>query len=435
LEAFDVPADIGMIKVNFQYNTFRNEVEIGVFDPHRFRGTSRFSKSSFFIAETRATASYLYGPIPEGTWQISLGFPVINLPVTYRIEIELIPRTHPSYTGPDALVLDSEARWYQGDFHTHTGHSDGFGCRDTRDNRAPCQVYQVAAAAHEQGLDFVAIADHNTVSHHHDITVIQPVFPDVLLLSSQEVTTFFGHANVHGTRLPVDFRFGFEGYTVRDLQHTVQNIGALLAIVHPGRPTGDSCTGCGWSAENTDFSRVDAIEIVNGTQVETNISGIPFWHDRLNEGYRITAIGGSDDHGAGFGRDKPGTPTTVVYASELSEMALLQGVRSGKVYVKTTGRHLPDADFSGIQFATAIPMGGVAQPGAAFVWRTTFTSDINAELELILNGEVISRTDIPAQTSNPMFTELELPDAPGWIRANIRQNDELIIISNPIYFE
>lgn len=434
LESFTVPVGIGQINFSFHYNTYRNEVEIGVYDPDRFRGTSRFSKSSFIIAETQATASYLPGPIPPGVWQVSLGFPVINLPVTYRVDIEMIPREHISYTGPSQIALSDSSRWYSGDFHTHTGHSDGFGCRDTRGNRTPCQVFQVAQAAHEQGLDFVAIADHNTVSHHQDIQVLQPIYPDLLLLQSQEVTTFYGHANVHGTRLPVDFRLGFNQHTVETIQKETREKSALFAIVHPGRPTGDSCTGCGWSADGSDYALVDAIEIVNGTNIETTISGIPFWHARLNEGYRITAIGGSDDHGAGSGSDKPGVPTTVVFASGLSENALLDGVRSGQVYLKTKGPQLPDAEFYGVQLQKRIPMGAEANRNQHFEWITTFTSEQESVLEILVNNEVVLTRPIPANTSEPLFTPIDLPQTSGWIRANIRRDGELIIISNPIYF-
>src|SRR5690625_7517121 len=54
---------------------------------------------------------------------------------------------------------------------------------------------------------------------------------------------------------------------------------------------------------------------------------------------------GSDDHAAGFSRSNPGTPTTVVWAAELSEAAILDGVRSGRVYLKTERAGIPDLSF------------------------------------------------------------------------------------------
>src|SRR5690625_6887698 len=219
---------------------------------------------------------------------------------TYRLE----PFSVPAHTG--RIEVDFE----------YTGRGDfaeiEIGLFDPHGERSPCQVYQVAESAHRAGLDFVAVTDHNTVSHYHDLRGLQPSFPDLLLIRGQEITTFYGHANLYGVGIPVDFRIGYEGRNVSHIQEESEVLGGLFSINHPGRETGARCTGCGWSADSTDYARLEALEIVNSTHVETDISGIPFWHNLLNQGYRITGIGGSDDHAAGFGRSHPGTPTTVV---------------------------------------------------------------------------------------------------------------------------
>ncbi|TVQ05729.1 MAG: hypothetical protein EA359_02375, partial [Balneolaceae bacterium] len=194
LEPFYVPKGIGALEFEFSYEGRRQfaEMEIGVFDPDGFRGTSRFSKDTFYISKYRTTASYFPGPIIPGEWNVSLGFPTITHESGYTIHIRMIPEDDPEYYGPSNTALIVEKRWYKGDFHTHTGHSDGFGCPDTDGNRSPCQVFQTVQAAHRNGLDFVSIADHNTVSHHQDMKILQPSFPNLLLLRGQEVTTFYG---------------------------------------------------------------------------------------------------------------------------------------------------------------------------------------------------------------------------------------------------
>src|SRR5262245_30857374 len=50
---FTVPAGVTRIDVEFTYQNkgAGTELEIGVFDPQRFRGTSRFSKDHFHISE------------------------------------------------------------------------------------------------------------------------------------------------------------------------------------------------------------------------------------------------------------------------------------------------------------------------------------------------------------------------------------------------
>jgi hypothetical protein len=40
------------------------------------------------------------------------------------------------------------------------------------------------------------------------------------------------------------------------------------------------------------------MEVINGGVIEGPAAGMPFWYARLNEGARITALGGSDEHGA-----------------------------------------------------------------------------------------------------------------------------------------
>lgn len=443
LEEFIVPEGTGAVEVEFDYtgkNT-HSEIEIGLFDPDGFRGTSRFSKSSFIVSKYRTTPSYFPGPVSSGEWQISLGYPTIRAESEYEITIRLIPENHPEFYGPLNESLSDEQRWYYGDFHTHTGHSDAFGCNDTEENRSPCQVYQVAEASHRNNLDFVAINDHNTVSHHQDIIGIQPTFPNLLLMRGQEVTTFYGHANVIGTSIPIDFRIGYKGRNVHHIQKQSTLFGSLFIINHPGRETGPSCTGCGWSADSTNYKLVDAVEIVNGTNVETEISGIPFWHNLLNQGYQITAIGGSDDHGAGFGNAQPGTPTTVVWSDKLSEKSILEGVKSGKVYLKTENANDPDISFFAEisnkkwEMGSTIPINEHSAESISF--NVTTIPQENLTAQWILNGETIEiqETAKLIEDGKIQFTyTLEKPLV-GWIRLNLRRDQKITTISNPIYMK
>ena len=98
--------------------------------------------------------------------------------------------------------------------------------------------------------------------------------------------------------------------------------------------------GCGWTVPNTDYSRVTAIEVINGSLVEGPGSGISLWQEELNKGFRLTGIGGSDNHDAELPRDARsavGRPTTVLYSAELSEHAILNAVRAGHVSIDVEG--------------------------------------------------------------------------------------------------
>lgn len=52
LEEFQVPESTGALQIEFDYTGkyTHTEIEIGLYDPDGFRGTSRFSKSSFYIS-------------------------------------------------------------------------------------------------------------------------------------------------------------------------------------------------------------------------------------------------------------------------------------------------------------------------------------------------------------------------------------------------
>src|SRR5690606_6611900 len=173
---------------------------------------------------------------------------------------------------------------------------------------------------------------------------LQPYFDDLLLISGMEVTTFQGHANAFGVTRPVDFRVGSEAVPDWNaLLETLAERGVVVSINHPAVPSGEMCMGCGWRPQpQTDLRRVQAIEVVNGADADTPISGIPFWHRLLDQGHRLTGIGGSDNHdptlaGAELGRPRIGVPTTVVYAQSLSTSAILEGLRSGRVFIDVQG--------------------------------------------------------------------------------------------------
>lgn len=438
---FEVTSNTGLLEVSYTYTgkDEGNEIEIGLYDPNGFRGSSRFSKSEFVVGKYQATASYFPGDMPAGIWNISLAFPSIKQQADYEVRIRILPENHIEFTGPTSKPILQKERWYAGDFHTHTGHSDGFGCKDTNGNRTPCQVHQVAEAAHAKKLDFVAIADHNTVSHYQDIQVIQPNYPDLLLIRGQEVTTYFGHANVFGSGIPIDFRIGFEGQTFYDIQQELANTGAVLSINHPGRESGANCTGCGWTESTTDYSQLEVMEVINGTNIENEISGIPFWENLLNQGYRIIGIGGSDDHSAGSGTDQPGVPTTMVFAEELSESGILKALKKGKVYVDTRGLKESNFEFYAItdnsrwEMGEIIPLNEWSEKMISY--HIIYSGTAEDEVEVIVNGQRIQlEKNIEITTEGNLHVHFDRKVSEReWIRINLRDKKGIKVLSNPIF--
>jgi hypothetical protein len=151
----------------------------------------------------------------------------------------------------------------------------------------------------------------------------------------------------------IDHRLGFQGRTIVEVASEVHAQSALFSINHPALAIGDLCIGCGWMAM-LDGGSVDAMEVqtgayhVTGTLFYSRVTTM--WDDFLLAGHHVVAVGGSDDHSAGTGTgafdSAIGSPTTMVWASELSAAAILEGVRRGRTVVKLEGASDPMVELS-----------------------------------------------------------------------------------------
>ncbi len=323
---FRVPAGVTRLTVEFAYTgkEQKSVIDLGLRDPQRFRGWSGGNKSRFTLSESDATPSYLPGPLPAGDWKLVLGVP--NLRKGRQGELHrahLLPARPGAHHLRRRAAEDRPRLVSRRPAHAHRPFRRLLRVEDGRPR--PLPVFRTLEAAEARGLDFIAVTDHNTTSQNDALRELAPFFDDLLLIPGREVTTFQGHANVFGLAGPLDFQIGSpRAPTLAVLQDQVEKAGGLLSINHPGLPSGEACMGCGWSNAATDFSRVQAIEAVNGGQAEGPLSGLAFWEARLNEGLRITAVGGSDNHDAAIDPARPGSvgyPTTVVHAAELSQPA------------------------------------------------------------------------------------------------------------------
>ncbi len=456
---FTAPPGTGRITVDFTYDkTNRTVIDLGLRDTLGPRGWSGGNKNHFAVLEFSATPSYRSGPIQPGEWKLVLGVPNIREGQTARYEAII---TFSAERGEEpktpladlSIPLATQAGWRRGDFHTHTWHSDGSCDADAlpRNNadpsRGPCPAMNTFKAARDAGLDFVAITDHNTITQLADIRAMQASYPKTLLIPGTEVTTFFGHANVIGNSDFVDFQLGSPRLPTLDkLFDEAAAQDAIVSVNHPGLPSGEICMGCGWTAKNTDWSRVTAIEVINGSTLrtggaETSTGGIAFWENLLRQGYRLTAIGGSDNHDAmdrtGAKQSPVGRPSTVVYAEELSTHKIVAGVKSGRVFVDAAG--LPGAvlDMEARAGSRSAWMGGQIQFGSgeeAGITVTTANVPGETRMEIVADGldTVASAMAIgPA----PSFTvKLASGASRGWVRVNIRDaSGKLLLLGNPIY--
>jgi hypothetical protein len=430
--AFTVPEGATRLTVEFTYTGREQQtvIDLGVFDGERFRGWSGGNKSSFTLSAADATPSFLAGPIRAGRWFLLLGVPNIREGVTS-------PFTAKIYFGRSTdAPLRSSLGWYRGDLHTHSGHSDG-ACSSQSGVRVPCPVFKTAQAAVDRGLDFVAITDHNTISQFNDLRELQLYFDRLLLIPGREITTFQGHANVFGPVDFIDFRLGGESVpNFAALLDRVSALHGLISINHPMAPSGETCMGCGWTVSNTDFGRIHAIEAANGGVTDGPFSGIPFWEGLLNRGFRLTAVGGSDNHDAGKSLAEPGSvgyPETVVHARELAQDAILEGIRAGHVFLDLEGSRDRLLEYTASTLEGKAEMGDTIAAKRGEVVRVT-VHVVNVSggwVELIEDGHSQAKNEL---TGNIRTFDWTSNGARHWLRVVVRTPDgNPVLLGNPVY--
>jgi len=432
---YQVSHQLGGDKVGWQEG---NVVDIGLFDPRGaefltaqgFRGWSGTTRQEFTITADEATPGYLAGPVQSGTWHVALGlYQVAPDGCDYRIVVTLegqesggkrqeAESKEQEVGGMTQMgvAMGHGPRWYRGDLHAHTWHSDG---------SAP--LADLVAAAHAQELDFVAVTEHNTLSH----LPLLPAHttPALLLIPGVEISTYHGHANAW----PIDWSAdGFVEFRCRtddqmaQVREAVRARGALFSVNHPkdGGPP--------WAFG--ELFGPDCIEVWGGPWFISNYQSLAVWDAQLRQGKRITAIGGSDKHQGPFtgelGWYEIGTPCTWVHADALTTPAIVAGLRAGHTFISEgpTGPwlELTAEDISGEQQARmgdelSLPSGAElrlrcrVRGGAGNVLRLVSAQEVHEaaiteddftyERRVVVSGDTYWRAEVIEPPEAPLDEE------------------------------
>jgi hypothetical protein len=347
---FDVPAGARRIEVNYSYENqvdgaqefnAGNNIDIGVFDTRGadfltggFRGWSGGARSAFYIARDAATPGYIRGPLQPGPWSLILGLSKIDdEAVAYRVNIEMdidpatehmpvgevpVPGKPPmmkQHARPIRLGEVGVGRWYRGDLHAHSEHSDGANT-----------VEEIVEYTRRVGLDYFALTDHNTISHWDELARLNDRAP--LLIAGEEITMYGGHANVWGLDGWIDFR-GSDSERVQRLLENANQRGSMFSINHPDSPLP-------WKHDAV--RSYQAVEVWNAPWRWYNEPALVRWEDHLKRGERMIAVGGSDSHCVPPAKmtqpNGPGEPCTWVYVEgPLTQRAVLDAVALGHVFI------------------------------------------------------------------------------------------------------
>ena len=459
---FDVPLHAVRIKVSYQYDRANgaNTIDIGLFDarstgsdtdPRGFRGWSGGRRSEFFVSRDEATPGYLRGPLPAGKWRVILGLYKVapaGVDVSFEVDIETADHKSPSSSGtsrkPDLInssdvaaadagnrtslstsrkqLAGGSRRWWNGDLHMHTVHSDG-----------NWTIAELISSARNTGLDFIVITDHNTASHHEEVDRLSKGSRQPLVLRGEEITTYGGHTNAWG--LPagtwIDFRVRpGDSSRIARIAAQVHRAGALISINHPFV----LCGGCSWSYDPSarDF---DSIEVWNGPWDFTDEPALKMWDKILQSGRRITAIASSDSHRP----DTPiGKPTTHIAASNLTQPSILKAIRMGHVYL-TDGSASFELTFEGeLANGTSRSRAMIGDqlrllaPGKVRFMITTKAAPANATVSLISNGGVV-RSFSANTDGKPQVIEIDC-QRDAYFRLEVRDGTKsMLALTNPIY--
>ncbi len=416
-----------------------NGICLSLFGPTGFRGSAMRSSpdQSITIGETDAPPGFLVGPIPSGPWSLVLtageilndgfetGVLTYHLEASARIDgardVERIERGSAAPAADEPRPPAGPARWYRGDLHSHTVHSDG-----------EITVEDRVRGAVERGQDFLAITDHNTVSHFRE----RDAWPDLITpIRGSEVTTFHGHLNCFGLREVIDWRDAARGSGAARILDQAHRQGAIISINHPSGFGDPWCGGCHWDFALVDYATIDAIEVWNGRWriPESNNNGaLAFWTDLLDAGFRPTAVSGTDSHSAEED-EYIALPMNHVYADDRSEGAILDGIRRGRVVLssgpivsfRARGSDGIDIDLPGEQ----LPADGTLD----------LTVDVERLEEPATLWYVTSGSIVALGTCEPGDVHLvrERLVAKRWWRLELRNgsaaNGDVLVLTNPVY--
>ncbi len=422
-----VPPGVREIAVSYGYDrpevaggALGNACDIGIFDPHGFRGWSGGAREEFVVGAGRATPGYLPGPLPAGEWRIVLGPYTVAAPgLDYTVTVTLrhgdggeepAAVQRPRY--PAARAKGRGRAWYRGDCHLHTVHSDGA--------RTPHELVEAARAAR---LDFIVTTEHNTTSAHGEFGPLAG--EDLLVLTGEEITTRNGHLLALGTEPGVWFDWRFRARDPHAHERTARAIREAGGLVVPAHPYGPHL-GSGW---RFGYEEADALEVWNGTWTLDDEAALVTWDNLL--GHRaLPAMGNSDAH-----REPQvvGLPQTVVLADALERTAVLAGIRAGRCWIAEScdvdvslSARSPDGRTAGIGERLAVAPQEV-------VTVTLEVSGVHdAMVRLVTDEGQVHLTGLPTEGGTVEWRTTAAASA--YVRAEVRHaaNGSMAALTNPV---
>lgn len=407
---FNLPEGVNKITLRMTHH-HRNQTQIflSLHGPDGFRA-NRMNLvdtgeiiTEIWITPDQASPGGLPGTIQPGAWKAQIDIAQLTEETSYRLvgfaefgpaaSIKL-PFTDEASVSNIPPIKDC-AGWYKGELHAHSIESDG-----------KLTVEDMVTAASQAGLDFFALTDHFTCSQWRKLDALQD--RRIALLHSLEITSHHGHANLHGLHVYVDVYVDRTGWSMDQAADSTHAQGGLFCVNHA------YSADCSWRAFTFDWNKADLYEIFHNLEGPNNIYQIGLWDKLLSAGFRIIGVAGTDSHHPQTVNQGLGELVTWVYAAQLSEGGIVNGLKRGQAYISRGG----ELRFGAVNRAGCrVEMGERLNSQAGLI---EFDVEVKTNQELkmyvVKNGYYFERFAIPAAPVWQTLTFNDQPDSPGYYR-------------------
>jgi TolB protein len=316
-------------------------------------------------------------------------------------------------------IADLSARgWYNGSTHVHMNYAGNL--HNTPEN------LMMMSAAEDQDMvnEQVANKDNRVLDHQHFVPGGKPhpvSTPDRLLVVGQEYRpAFYGHVFMFLLRehLISPFAAGYEGTAIEslypsntDMLRKARAQGATVGYVHAFFGDKDPLdAGLALARGYIVDAALGTTDALEWSDAAT--AGFYPWYATLNNGLRVTAVGGEDSISSMHDSKLVGSTRTYVHTGQrgLDADAWFAGLRKGHAFV-STGPLVEltiDGQIPGSE--VMVPAGGGEVTVAAHVQSITPLENVF----LVWNGEVVETIPLSADRRSAQLSKKLHVSRSGW---------------------
>ncbi|MBL8267246.1 CehA/McbA family metallohydrolase [Steroidobacter sp.] len=332
-----------------------------------------------------------------------------------QVELKLQPLTNLSARG-----------WYNGSTHVHMNYAGNLH------NTLPNLMMMSAAEDQDMVNEQVANKDNRILDYQHFIPGGQPhpiSTPERLLIVGQEYRpAFYGHVFMFQLRdhLISPFTTGYEGTAIEslypsntDMLRKAKAQGATVGYVHPFGGSKDPLIG------NLGAGKGFMVDAALGTTDAlewsyANTSTFYPWYAALNNGLRVTAVGGEDSISSMHASKLIGSVRTYIHTGDrgLDADAWFEGLRKGRAFVST-------GPLVELTVNDRIPGEDVKLPAAggevSIVARVQSITPLES-VTLVWNGEVVEKIPLSRDRKGAQLNKKLKVARSGWYHLRAEGN-------------